>query len=119
MLAVKIGERESGKGRKPDSSKYVSRLLKKYLRWFPAIEFSPDNGFQLGFVLLGAQGLRKVAEVEVNRNKIGLSFPLCFSKENEGSTLAGGQWASSGSVGSETLCLVYIVHGSEREHNCI
>lgn len=107
--ALEIWERESVEGQKLDFSSCVSRLFNKYSGWFPATEFSPDNGFQLAFVLPSAQGLKKVAEIEVLRNKTGLSFALYFSKRiDEGSTVAGGQWASPGSAGCETLCLIHV-----------
>lgn len=71
---------------------------------FLPLSFHLDNGFQLAFVLPSAQRLKKVAEIEVLRNKTGLSFALYFSKRiDEGSTVVGGQWASPGSAGCETL----------------
>jgi len=115
LLAIKIWETESVERQNLLFSNCSSRVLNKYSGWFPANEFSPDNGFQLAFVHSSAKGLKKVAEVEVIRNKTGLSFALYFSKRtNEGSTEAGGQWASPGSAGSETLCLTYIFPDSDR-----
>lgn len=81
LLAIKISERKSIEGQQLDFSNYISRPFNKELSWFPAIEFSPDNGFQLAFVLLSAKGLKTVAQVEVIRNQIGLSFALYFSEE--------------------------------------
>lgn len=54
-------------------------LFNKYLVWFPAIEFSPVDGFQLAFVHPSAKGLKTVAEVEVIRDKTGMYFALILS----------------------------------------